>query len=191
MKTNVWNIVSLREVLELEIDAEEIDPTKDYPFAGLSGFGRGLFYREIRNGMNTSYKAFNKLHPQRLVFSKVKGWEGAIGLVTEEFQNMYLSPMYPTLKLKKSEDSLRFILYFCKQEKVWDELFKKSKGLGARRNSVSEDQFLSLQIPLPEPKIQHKIANQIHDFEKNSKQLNELKKSQLQEFGKSTLQYVC
>ncbi len=46
-----WTEVALREVLFLDVDAVEVDPTQTYPFAGVYGFGRGIFARENVRGV--------------------------------------------------------------------------------------------------------------------------------------------
>ena len=38
-----WREKTLRDTLEIDIDLEEVNPTKSYNFAGVYGFGKGLF----------------------------------------------------------------------------------------------------------------------------------------------------
>ena len=76
--------VKFSEILTQDLDSVIVDQKTVYPFAGLSGFGNGLFKRASLQGDNTTYKTFNRLRKGQLVFSKVKGWEGAIALVGQE-----------------------------------------------------------------------------------------------------------
>ncbi|MEL7006436.1 MAG: restriction endonuclease subunit S, partial [Bacteroidota bacterium] len=162
----MWERRILKELIKIEIDSEEVDPLKDYDFAGLSGFGRGLFKKGIISGANTTYKKFNKLHSRSLVLSKVKGWEGAIAIVSDDFEGLYLSPQYPTFKPIGDEVDIQFIAYYFKQAKTWAEIFNLSKGIGARRNSVSEKQFLEIEIDVPPINIQRTIIEKL-DFIQN------------------------
>jgi type I restriction enzyme M protein len=170
---NLQLITEIKEEIKLSIDAprkplseaieentEEIpvDPTQKYDFAGVYGFGKGIFKRSSLEGSNTSYKVFHKLHANDLVISKVKGWEGAIALVPEDYDGLFLSPQYPTFKSKEGVN-IKYIVEYCKHPKVWQELLNKSKGIGARRNSISVGAFLSLEIPLPDIDIQNKIVD--------------------------------
>lgn len=99
------------------------------------------------------------------MISKVKGWEGAIALVPEDFDGLFLSPQYPTFKAKDGVN-IKYIVEYCKHPKVWQELLHKSKGIGARRNSISVGAFLSLEIPLPDIDIQNKIVNALQKLTK-------------------------
>lgn len=56
-----WKKYLLGDILNVEIDANEVEPTESYRFAGVYGFGKGIFKRGIKDG-KTSYKVFNRLH---------------------------------------------------------------------------------------------------------------------------------
>ena len=170
---NLKLIKEIKEEINLSIDAHKeplynaieenteevvVDPSKSYEFAGVYGFGKGIFKRQFLEGNNTSYKVFHRLHENDLVISKVKGWEGAIALVPKEFEGLFLSPQYPTFKAKEGIN-IKYISEYCKHPKVWQDLLNKSKGIGARRNSISVPTFLSLEIPLPELEVQNKIVD--------------------------------
>jgi type I restriction enzyme M protein len=160
----------LSEAIEENSEEVPVDPTQKYEFAGVYGFGKGIFKRNSLEGSNTSYNVFHRLHSQDLVISKVKGWEGAIALVPDDFDGLYLSPQYPTFKAREGVN-IKYIVEYCKHPKVWQELLHKSKGIGARRNSISVRSVLSLEIPLPELETQNKIVDA---FEK----LTQLKNNQ-------------
>lgn len=153
-------LVPLSQIIEESTDKVAVKPTEWYDFAGVYGFGKGLFKREPLFGNNTSYKYFHRLHKDEIVISKVKGWEGAIALITEEFEGLFLSSQYPTFKPKDGVN-IKYIAEYCKHPKVWEELLDKSKGIGARRNSISVETFLSLRIPLPNLDIQNQIVNSL------------------------------
>ncbi|MDD4061148.1 MAG: restriction endonuclease subunit S, partial [Kiritimatiellae bacterium] len=76
-----WRKVPLADVLYLDIDAVPVNSDESYPFAGVYGFGRGLFKRDSLKGSDTTYSHFHRLHEGQLVMSQPKGWEGAITVV--------------------------------------------------------------------------------------------------------------
>ena len=164
----------LSEAIEENIETVAVEPTLKYEFAGVYGFGKGIFKREALVGCNTTYKFFHKLHLNDIVISKVKGWEGAIALVTEEFDGLFLSPQYPSFKAKEGIN-IKYIAEYCKHPRVWQELLNKSKGIGARRNSISTASFLSLEIPLPKIEIQNKIVEAFDKLTRLKKNQEELK----------------
>lgn len=157
-----WKMVKLGEVLKLNVDSVDVNSMSDFPFAGVYSFGRGLFKRGNQSGSETSYKTFNRLHKNQIIVSKVKGWEGAIAKVEEDFEGLFLSPICPTFDLiSEQKADIHFIDWFLKQEFVWQKLLADSKGIGARRNSISEKQFLNLEIPLPSLSEQKRIAGRL------------------------------
>lgn len=174
MKHN-WIETPLGDLLKLNVDSVDVNAQPEFHFAGVYCFGNGLFEKGFQNN-DTSYKTFNRLHKNQIVISKVKGWEGAIALVTDEFEGMFLSPVYPTFDIIPEQNiNLKFIHYFLKQEHVWQQLLDKSKGIGARRNSVSEQQFLKLKINLPNILIQDTIVSRIELIQAKAEEINKLR----------------
>ncbi len=155
------NKVKLGTVLKLHVDEVPIDSSATYPMSGVYGYGRGLMKREPLSGTNTSYKKFHRLHTNDFVLSQLKGWEGAMALVTEEFDGYFLSPQFPTFRTVSEKLDIHYLDWYCKQPKVWAELLSNARGMGARRSSVSPKQFLSLEIPLPPLDEQRRIVARI------------------------------
>ena len=179
-----WEIVKLSEVLQLNIDSVDVLSQPEFYFAGVYCFGGGLFKRGLLNGENTSYKTYNRLHKNQIVVSKVKGWEGAIALVTDEYDGMFLSPVYPTFSLiSDTIADLSYIHLFLQQKEIWQKLFSNSKGIGARRNSISEVTFLNLLIPLPPLTEQKRIVEKIESVQKRLERIKQLRAEQEKEIG--------
>src|SRR6267143_180696 len=91
-----WPVGELRNVLRLDLDKVEVDPTETYKMVGVLSFGKGLFQREPVFGGKTSYKFFYRLKPDHVVMSQLFGWEGALALSSEEYAGKFLSPQFPT-----------------------------------------------------------------------------------------------
>lgn len=156
-----WQKVSLDKVLTLSNSAVPSADLMTINLAGVYSFGRGLFKRGPLLTTGTTYKSYNRLTSDEFVISQPKAWEGAIARVTEEFNNWYLSPVFPTFSVDKQRLEPRYLEWFCKRAPVWAELQRKSRGIGARRESVSPDQFLSVEIPLPPLPEQRRIVARI------------------------------
>lgn len=144
-----WPIVPLRSVLRTHIDAVPSTQLDTVNLAGVYGFGRGLFQRGPISPLDTTYKSFHRLNAGDFVISSPKAWEGAVARIPEEFDGWFLSPVFPTFRVDSKALDTRFLDWYCKRDAVWRQLQGKAKGMGARRESVSPDQFLSLEIPLP------------------------------------------
>ena len=173
--------VKFSEFLTQDLDSVAVDRNTVYPFAGLSGFGNGLFKRSSLQGDNTTYKTFNRLREGQMVFSKVKGWEGAIALVSPEHHGLFLSPQYPTFTVNESIANPSFIGLFCKLPSVWERLLAGSKGMGARRTTISEVQFLNLEIPLPPLQEQQRLVTRLEQVQTTVTEAKRLRDEQQHE----------
>jgi len=154
-----WLKVILGDVMMTDIDAILSSELGSVNLAGVYGFGRGLFKRGPMSPIDTTYKAYHRLHAGDFVISTPKAWEGAITRIPEEFDGWFLSPVFPTFKADSNLLDTRYLDWYCKCEFVWSELRFKAKGIGARRESVTAAQFLSLEIPLPSLNEQRVIVD--------------------------------
>jgi type I restriction enzyme, S subunit len=164
MKVTDWESIRLGRVLSLAIDAVPIDPSTYYRMAGVYSFGRGLLSREPLLGSQTTYRYLHLLHTDDFVISQPKAWEGALARVTKEHDGWFLSPVFPTFRADGDRLDVRYLEWYCKQSKVWNELKLASRGIGARRESVSPTQFLSLLLPLPQLDEQRRIVARIEEL---------------------------
>jgi type I restriction enzyme, S subunit len=181
-----WAKVPLGELLDIEIDAVPVDPAETYPFAGVYGFGRGLFVRDSLKGSDTTYSHFHRLHEDLLVMSQPKGWEGAITVVPKEFEGRFLSSVFPTFRPREYKLSPAFLRLVTKCKWLWDALFEKSNGIGARRNSIYPAQLLEVSIPLPPLAEQQRIVAHLDAIESRLTRAQNLREEQEKEL-KATL----
>lgn len=175
---NGWSEVAMGEVLDVEIDAVSVDPAERYPFAGVYGFGRGLFVRDSLKGSDTTYSHFHRLHEGQLVMSQPKGWEGAITVVPKEFEGRFLSSVFPTFRPREARLSPAFLRLVTKCKWLWDALFEKSNGIGARRNSIYPAQLLEVTIPLPPLSEQQRIVAHLDAIESRLTRAQKLREEQ-------------
>ncbi len=113
-----WNIVKLGEVLEQDKScAVTIKPDSTYEMVGVYSFGRGLFQKEKLLGMNTSYKFFYQLNRNHIVMSQLFGWEGALALIWEKFENKYVSSMFPTFLTNNEIAHREYIGHFLQKKR--------------------------------------------------------------------------
>ncbi|MQM30989.1 MAG: restriction endonuclease subunit S [Candidatus Accumulibacter phosphatis] len=166
-----WLTVTLGEVMRLHIDAVPSAGLASINLAGVYGFGRGVFSRGSISPQGTTYKNFHRLHAGDFVISSPKAWEGALARVPEDMDGWYLSPVFPTFRASEKLDT-RYLDWYCKRGSVWRQLHGKAKGMGARRESVSPAQFLSLQITLPPPAEQQALVGRLDMLADKARQVN-------------------
>jgi type I restriction enzyme S subunit len=170
-----WAHVKLGEVLALAIDEVSVDPVASYPIAGVYSFGRGLLRRSELEGTDTTYKVFHRLHAGDFVLSQLKAWEGALARVPDSFDGLYVSPQFPTFRAAADRLDTRFLDCYFKQPHTWEELKRGSRGMGARRDSVSPKTFLDTVIPLPPLPEQKRVVARIEDLAARIGEARELK----------------
>jgi len=173
-----WTEVRLGEVLNVDIDAVPVDPTQIYPFAGVYGFGRGLFRRDPVAGTDTTYSHFHRLHENQVVMSQPKGWEGAITVVPKEFEGRFLSSVFPTFRCDSPRLAPSFMRVVTLCPWLWAELLEKSNGIGARRNAVYPQHLLEVTVPLPPITEQQRIAARLDAIEFRLARVRQIRDSQ-------------
>lgn len=176
-----WPLVPLGEVLHLSIDAVPVDASASYPIAGVYSFGRGLLARNPVLGTETTYKVFHRLHKDDFVLSQLKAWEGALARVPVTFDGWFLSPQFPTFHAIPDRIAIAYLDWYCKQSKVWEELRGRARGMGARRDSVSPEQFLALKIPLPPLPEQQRIVARIEELAVKIQEVRGLRRKTVEE----------
>jgi type I restriction enzyme S subunit len=179
-----WQTVKLGEVMQHEVDAVSVTDLPEFPIAGVYSFARGLFKREALPNTQTTYKFFHRLHKDMFVISTPKAWEGALARVTDEFDGWFLSPVFPTFLANAERLDIKYFEWFCRQAPVWDMLRRKSRGMGARRESVSAQKFLTLEIPLPPLSEQRRIVARIEALARRIAEAQSLRQSAADEANK-------
>ncbi|WBB70595.1 restriction endonuclease subunit S [Micromonospora sp. WMMD812] len=124
----------------------------------MRGFGKGAFARETIRGDETSYRFLNRLHSGNIILSRLKAFEGAIALVPDELDGFYASVEFPTFEVNEDAADIRYMKHLCTWPKFWQKLQVESKGIGARRERVSAQSFLAIDVPLPDLREQRRIA---------------------------------
>ena len=154
-------MVPLDDVLTLDRYEEAVDLTRTYDTAGVRSFGRGLFKRPAQHGADVSYSKLYRLRRDQIVMSRLFAWEGALALVTHEFDGLYVSPEFPTFSVDDTRAIPRYIGHFVSWSGLADLLAGSTRGLGQRRKRVHADELLQVEIPLPSLSEQQRIASRL------------------------------
>lgn len=141
--------VRLSDVIELHEDSVPVEAGHAYPQVGVRGFGGGLFAKAAVTAAETSYRAFNRLYQDAIVMSQVKGWEGALALVPNTLSGMFVSPEYRTFRCKPSKASPAYLGELIRTPWFWSLLQDATRGVGARRERTRPEQFLNIELPMP------------------------------------------
>jgi len=158
--------VQLGELLVRSQDEEKVDPDKTYLTVGILNRGRGLFKRPPQRGDQTKYQKYNRIHARQVIYSKLFGWEGSIALVEPDFDELYVSPEFPTFDIRTERAAPEYFRYLARWPGLHEMMAKCTSGLGQRRQRVQVEQLLSLRIPLPNVDEQHRLAARLEHLYK-------------------------
>jgi type I restriction enzyme S subunit len=142
--------VAIGEILTLDECREDVQFGRQYPQVGVKGFGQGLFARETLDATQTTYKAFNRLYDGAIVLSQVKGWEGAIAVCQSDLAGRYVSPEYRTFRCIEGMAIPEYLAVLIAVPWFWTQLKSATRGVGARRERTRPEQFLRMELPMPE-----------------------------------------
>jgi type I restriction enzyme S subunit len=146
----------LGEIIKLNEDQERIALDGSYPQVGVKSFGGGLFPKAPVDGTATTYRTFNRLYEGALLLSQVKGWEGAIAVCPGELAGWFVSPEYRTFRCIPTEARPGYLAALVRTEWFWSKLSQATRGVGARRERTRPEQFLTIEIPIPDVNLQER-----------------------------------
>ena len=156
-----YPLVPLGTVLNQARDEIPVELDRSYRMGGIYSFGRGLFARPPIAGTDTKYTTLFRLHEGQFVMSRLKAWEGAVAVVSPEFQGLAVSQEYPTFDIDRERADPAYVGWLCRWERFWESLLGQSKGLGARRDRVHPDRLFSVRVPLPSLHEQRRLIRRI------------------------------
>src|SRR6266568_1680626 len=105
------SLTRLGDILEIERIPVEIDQEVLYTQIGIKSFGRGIFHRDGMKGSELSKLRYFKVNPNRLIFSNIMAWEGAIALSREAEQGCVGTSRFLSYRAMGDAD-LRYINLF-------------------------------------------------------------------------------
>jgi len=155
----------LGQILRLDEDSIAIVPSQSYPQVGIKSFGAGLFGKSPVTGAETTYKGFNRLYEGAIILSQVKGWEGAVAVCEPEFAGWFASPEYRTFRCDPDEARPSYLAALVRTEWFWSQLAQATRGVGARRERTRPEQFVAIEIPMPDLEQQKRgeaVFTQLH-----------------------------
>jgi type I restriction enzyme S subunit len=151
-------MVPLGEVLREVSEAHRVDADKDYPNFGIYSFGRGLFRKAPISGTTTSARSLFRARRSQFIYSRLFAFEGAYGVVSDEFDGSFVSNEYPMFETDATRLVPEYLTAYFRRPAVWEEVAKGAVGMGDRRRRVQPEHLLRHPIPLPPLPEQRRIV---------------------------------
>ena len=132
---NTWPQVSLGELIRVERRPVKVLPQKKYQEIGIYCFGRGIFHKVPRSGLEVGEKDLFLMKKGDFILQVTFAWEGAIAIVSAAEDGMYGSTRYPTFRVDESRIIPQFLLHYFKTEVGLQQLIKICPGSAGRKGS--------------------------------------------------------
>jgi type I restriction enzyme S subunit len=151
------NPTPMRELVRLRTPNVMVQPFELYQFAGVYSFGRGVFKGQAKYGYEFAYRALTRLHEGDFVYPKLMAWEGALGAVGTECDNLVVSPEFPVFAVNSNRVLPEVLDVYFRTPSVWPGLSGASTGTNVRRRRLQPTEFLNLAFPLPHMETQEML----------------------------------
>lgn len=138
-----------------------VNASETYPNLGLLNRARGVFRKPPLPGSETKYSTLYVVHAGQLIYSKLFGWEGSVGIVPEWADGWFVSSEFPTYDLRTDVVDLDYLGQVLRWRGLSEQLAAATSGMGQRRQRVQTDQFEELRVPLPDLATQRGIGSEL------------------------------
>lgn len=156
-----WPMVPLGKVLQQDTTPTPVYADQEYPNFGIYSFGRGLFAKPPISGATTSAKTLYRVKAGQFIYSRLFAFEGAYGVVGEEFDGCFISNEYPHFDCDPRRLSARYLAAYLRWPTAWERAATLSTGMGDRRRRIQPEQLMKMEIPLPPMSEQQRIVEWI------------------------------
>ncbi|MCL2784312.1 MAG: hypothetical protein FWD55_02530, partial [Propionibacteriaceae bacterium] len=135
----------------------DIIPEATYLKAGVRSFGKGIFDYEPMPGAEIGKLRFHPLEANRLVFSNIKAWEGAVAVTGNDEEGRVVSNRFLTYRAS-DEVVLRYLLHWFLSTHGNATLQMASPGSADRNRTLSINALERILVPIPSRPDQDRIA---------------------------------
>lgn len=172
----------------------EIKPDETYYEIGVRSFGRGLFEKPTFQGIDLTWQQPFWMKEGDFLFSNIKAWEGAVGLIPKQYDGWVGSHRYitclPNTKIINSE----FLYYYFRTQEGVEKLSLASPGSADRNRTLNTKLLSKILVPVPNVTLQEEFVELLHKVNviknhhhETEKELNELMPSLLDKAFKEQL----
>ncbi len=162
-----WEVKKLGEVLSIpeKIKPEKIEKNK---LLTVKLHLKGLFKNGSTEGLSIGSTNYFVRKKGQFIYGKQNLFNGAFGIVSEEFDGFLTSGDVPALDIDYSKLNSMFLLSFLGREIFYKKLEEIASGSGSKR--IHENIFLNVEIPIPCLAEQTAIANFLYALDEKINQ---------------------
>ena len=173
--------ISLGELLKLERRPVKVVPDGQYAEIGIYCFGRGIFHKMPRSGLEVGDKNLFLIKEGDFILQVTFAWEGAVGLVSSAEDGMYGSTRFPTFRIDESRCFPPYLVNYFKTREGREQLVKISPGSAGRNRVLSLRRIPEILVPLPPLSKQRRIVARIEELTARIEEARRLRQQLLKE----------
>jgi len=149
-KGEKWRTYRLGDLLQ-EVDRYvTFDDEHTYRLASIRRRSEGFFFREALQGKDIKTKVMKSIHTGDFVLSKMQVVHGAWGLVTDEFDGMFVSDSYIALvPLDAKKLKIEFLNYLSQTRRLRHLAYLACHGVHIEKMTFNLEDFFHEKITIP------------------------------------------
>jgi len=159
-----WPWICLDELLRLERRPVEVVPDQQYQEIGIYCFGKGIFHKTPRSGLEVGDKNLYQVREGDLILQVTFAWEGAIALCSKAEDGLYGSSRYPTFRVNEELCFAPFLARYLVTRESLEQINKICPGSAGRNRVLSIKRIHEVEIPLPPLPEQRCIVARIDEL---------------------------
>jgi type I restriction enzyme S subunit len=160
--------VRVGDVLSLERREVTIDPKVEYRLVGVYSFGKGIFHRDPKAGVELGDYRFFRIEPGDLVLSNIQAWEGAVGFATEVERGTVGTHRFLSYVAASDRIDTNWARWFFLSEPGITLIRRAAPGTAVRNRTLAVKRFEDLVIPLPALDEQRRLAARLDRIRSNA-----------------------
>lgn len=157
---NPWPMVPLGEVLTKSEEWIQLHPDQRYKEITVRLWGNGVTLRRDVLGAEIAASTRLRVHANQFIISRIDARNGASGLIPDDLEGAVVSNDFPVFTPNPDRLEPRFLGWMSRTSN-FVELCKAASEGTTNRVRLKEDQFLTLQIPLPPLAEQRRLVERI------------------------------
>lgn len=155
------NRVSLGELLTLERRPVKVMPDGQYQEIGIYCFGRGIFHKTPRSGVEVGDKDLFQIRDGDFILQVTFAWEGAVALASRADDGLYGSVRFPTFRVDEAKCYSPFLVHYFRTPEGREQLTRICPGSAGRNRVLSIKRIPEVTVPLPPLSEQRRIVAKI------------------------------
>ena len=173
-----WSEVPFTDFATLVRRQASIDDDGEYPEVGVRCFGKGLFHKLARSGIEVGDKKLFRLKEGDFILQVTFAWEGAVAIVGKKDESLFGSVRVLTFEIDVAVCDTCFLLWYFRTAAGVAQLARISPGTAGRNKVLAIGRLGEMKIPLAPLAEQQRIVAHLDAIESRLARAQKLREEQ-------------